>query len=204
MTDQILATRDLTVSYKTRFGTRKTVGPFDLFLRQGEFVFLAGPNGSGKSTLLRSIARLQTCEGVIQDGGTTISYLPQRPSELLFPWLTLEQHLDAFCQEPRDIHIKETSRLLTELQWPSEKPLASTTAGSLSIGFRQVFSFCLVLGHPRARLVLLDEPLSSLDRERRAEAIRVLRARSEARSQTYLVASHYGFSIPNSRIVDLS
>lgn len=155
------------------------VGPLDLAIEAGKIVSIMGPSGCGKSTLLRVIAGLErprrgTC---IFDG------LPlERPSPLLrfsfqdydaFPWRTLRENLLlGGAHEDSDDRGFAVGDLLEKIglagherKYPAE----------LSGGMRKRLALgrCLA-GKPK--VILLDEPFSSLDTDARHEMYGVLQA----------------------------
>lgn len=140
----------------------------DLDVRAGEAVAILGPNGAGKSTLLRIAAAISPPDtGSIQVGGQpiardpgasrrAIAYAPQDPA--LYDELTPAEHVAWW------------SRLAKVPAAPTVLTDAGLTAGAhrpcaqLSRGQRQRLSLALALLAP-AKLIVLDEPFASLDRQ---------------------------------------
>ncbi len=151
---------------------------FSLELAEGETVGLLGVSGCGKSTLLRLIAGLdRPDDGSIVVGGTVMAdrytfVLPERrgigmvfQDYALFPHMTVEQNiafgLHALKRSERRARIAETLELVKLPGYGRRYP------HELSGGQQQRAAFARALA-PRPRLLLLDEPFSSLDAELKA------------------------------------
>jgi len=165
----------------------------NLDVERGEFVAVIGPSGCGKSTLLQMVAGLEPAtEGHISLGGRPVTGPgADRPLVFqhsnLFPWLTAEGNV-AFGPRMAGLEPAERRRLaraamarvgLTgcECYYPHE----------LSGGMQQrvALARALVL---EPRVLLLDEPLASLDALLRARLQRELAA--WCRGRTVLLATH--------------
>jgi len=142
-----------------------------LHVKSGEIVAVVGGSGCGKSTLLRLIAGLdQPTHGEIQlDGETIRSPHPavglvfQEPR--LLPWLTVAQNIAFGLYEcPR----AKRSRLVNDvLKHVGLAGYASFWPHELSGGQAQRVAIARALA-PRPKVLLLDEPFSSLDAFTRA------------------------------------
>ncbi|MEL0552440.1 MULTISPECIES: ABC transporter ATP-binding protein [Enterobacteriaceae] len=150
---------------------------------KGSCVAIVGPSGSGKTTLLNAIAGGALDRGAIYLDGQRIDGLPawQRPCRYLnqrlylFPYLTVRGNL-ALAQYaaalPRDK--KQQMALLDEM---GIAHLAQRYPRQISGGEQQRVALARAM-ISRPRLLLLDEPFSSLDRETRSrlwEVVRMLR-----------------------------
>jgi ABC-2 type transport system ATP-binding protein len=166
----------------------------DLAVPDGSITALVGPNGSGKSTLIRSwIGFERPTEGSLLTGGvdprrdrkgavTRVGYVPQSPS--LYSGLTITEHIalavtlrDGFDPTLAAGYVERLSIPLT------------ATAGELSGGEQAQVGLALALG-TRARILLLDEPLASLDPLARREFLHVLVEAVRAEGHTALLSSH--------------
>lgn len=164
-----LDVRDLHATYP---GWPPTLRGIDLEVRAGESVFLLGPSGSGKSTLLRCIAGLETpARGRVLLDGQPIDALPphRRGVGMLFQEPALFPHLDVWRNVafglryrgvPRAQHREEAGRWLDLVSLAHK---ADARVHNLSGGERQRVALARTLA-ARPRAVLLDEPLSALDR----------------------------------------
>ncbi len=179
----LLRIRNLTV----RHGTAVTLDTLDLTLRPAELFVLLGPSGSGKSTLLRAIGGfVAPAAGRIELDGIDLGPLPphRRPvntmfqSYALFPHMTVAANI-AFGPRQRGLSRAATDALVTEmLALVRLEGLGERKPHQLSGGQQQRVALARGLA-ARPRLLLLDEPLSALDRglraETRAELMRVNR-----------------------------
>ncbi|HEV8311236.1 MAG TPA: ABC transporter ATP-binding protein [Methylomirabilota bacterium] len=147
----------------------------DLQVRAGEFVSLLGPSGCGKTTLLRVIAGLLPAErGLIRLDGVDLTRLPAHRRNIgvvfqnyaLFPHLTVAENV-AFGLRARGRpapEIVETVARALALVRLSEYGARSIFA--LSGGQQQRIAVARALA-VKPKLLLLDEPLSALDRKLR-------------------------------------
>jgi len=143
-----------------------------LEIQKGEFVVIMGESGAGKTTLLRVLAGLEKAEGKIEVEGVhwlsenkmlacqkrNIGFVFQ--DYALFEHMTVEQNL-LFVKE--DKNLAERLLELTELS-----VLAKRNVKSLSGGQKQRVSLCRAMMH-KPKLLLMDEPLSSLDEKMRSK-----------------------------------
>lgn len=141
-------------------------------LKQGEILCLLGPSGSGKTTLLRLIAGLEENDsGTIYFRGRDISPIPPHKRNFgmmfqeyaLFPHKNVRQNI-AFGLEmqqcpPGELH----NRIETMLELVGLKGFGHRRIDELSGGERQRVALARSLA-PEPQLLLLDEPLGSLDR----------------------------------------
>lgn len=183
MTDPLLRVSGLTV----RYGGTEALANLDLSIRRGELFVLLGGSGSGKSTLLRAIAGfVPPASGRIELDGTDLAPLPphRRPvntmfqSYALFPHMTVAANI-AFGPRQQGMPRAEAQALAEEmLALVRLEGLGGRKPHQLSGGQQQRVALARSLA-PRPRLLLLDEPLSALDRglrtETREELVRVNR-----------------------------
>ena len=142
----------------------------DLRIEDGEFLALLGPTGAGKTTLLNIIAGLVEYEGSVLFNGTRvdaissnlrrIGYLFQ--SLALFPHLTVASNI-AFGLKTRENHSSKVEERVKEmLHLMGIEHLSDRYPYNLSGGERQRVALARALA-PSQEVLLLDEPLSSLD-----------------------------------------
>jgi len=187
----ILETHDLGKRYGRR---RWALRHVSLSVPEGSITALVGPNGSGKSTMLKAwVGFEKPTEGrVIVDGidpwhdrGAAlqkIGYVPQAPS--LYRELTVEEHVAMANSLRPGFDPGLARRRLDDL----EISLASR-ADELSGGQQAQVGLALALG-ARAPVLLLDEPLASLDPLARREFLHVLVDAVRANGATALLSSH--------------
>jgi spermidine/putrescine transport system ATP-binding protein len=144
-------------------------------IRAGEFFSLLGPSGCGKTTLLRTIAGFEDItSGVVMIDGKHMGGVPanQRPTNMvfqsyaIFPHLSVEQNVGfGLRRDPRSQAEKEKAVAET-LEMVGLKGYGKRAAHALSGGQRQrvALARALIL---KPKVLLLDEPLSALDKKMR-------------------------------------
>jgi thiamine transport system ATP-binding protein len=163
-----LDVRDLSV----RFGATAAVDHVDLAVPAGSVVAVLGPSGCGKSTLLRAVAGLETpASGTVSYDGRDLAGTPthRRGFALMFQDGQLFEHLDVAANIAYPLRLRHRSRadqraradeLLTLV---GLEGYADRLPATLSGGERQRVALARALA-VEPRLLLLDEPLSALDR----------------------------------------
>jgi len=168
-----------------------------LEVRSGELLALVGPNGAGKTTLLQVIAGLVPHRGRVLFDGVEVQALPARARRVgfVFQDLALFPHLDvaanvAYGLRPPDWPAAARSARVEELLALLGVPhLRACHPVRLSGGEQQRVALARALA-PRPRLLLLDEPLRSLDPEARAVLGRELRLLQRELGTTTLFVTH--------------
>jgi ABC-2 type transport system ATP-binding protein len=187
----ILETNDVGKRYGRR---RWVIRHVDISVPDGSITALVGPNGSGKSTLLKAwIGFERPSEGrVLVDGIdpwrdraaglVRIGYVPQAPS--LYRELTVADHVSLAGSLRPGFDATLARRRLDDLDIP-----LMSRADQLSGGQQAQVGLALALG-TRAPVLLLDEPLASLDPLARREFLHVLVRSVRADGVTVLLSSH--------------
>lgn len=170
----------------------------DLEVPAGERVALIGPSGAGKTTLLRVIAGLEPAvAGSVHAGERGLDGLAphRRPIAMVFQEPRLMPHLDAAENVAFGLRAQRVGRagrraradaLLAEVGLDG---LGRRRVGGLSGGERQRVALARALCAQPA-LLLMDEPLASVDPDRR-ESLRALIVRlQEARGITTVIVTH--------------
>ena len=154
---------------------------------------LFGPSGSGKTSVLEILAgwrkprsgRVRVGQDVLFDAGARIELRPEQRSlgyvpqdVLLLPHWSVRENLEAAGE--LDARVLETFEL---------EPLLARGVRSLSGGERQRVALARAL-LTRPRLLLLDEPLTGLDRERRRRALALLLSVKERFAVPMIFVSH--------------
>ena len=180
------------------FGTVKAVSGVNLDIYENEFFALLGASGSGKTTLLRMLAGFEQLNGGdVQLEGTSIAHLPpnQRPVNLmfqsyaLFPHMTVAQNI-AYGLEMDKLPKAQIKDNVDEiLQVIQLGHLAKRKPDQLSGGQRQRVALARALVK-RPKVLLLDEPLSALDKKLRSEMQLELKRLQAEFGITFIIVTH--------------
>jgi thiamine transport system ATP-binding protein len=181
-----------------RFDRLLAVDSVDLVIEEAEIVALLGPSGCGKSTLLRAIAGLQPMDsGSIVYDGLDLAPIPphQRGMGLmsqahsLFPHRSVAENV-AFGLELRRLSGEQRStRVEAMLASVGLSGFDRRRIDGLSGGEAQRVALARTLA-PGPALVMLDEPMGSLDRELRERLAIDIRRTLRAEGVSALVVTH--------------
>ena len=151
-----------------RFGEKLAVDDVSFDLQHGEVLGILGPSGSGKSTLLRAIAGLEGYEGTIRWGDENLTGVPphKRGFALMFQDGQLFTHLDVAGNVGYALRDAHSPRVAELLELVGLSGFEKRRVTDLSGGEQQRVALARALA-ASPRMLLLDEPLSSLDRELR-------------------------------------
>jgi ABC-type sugar transport system ATPase subunit len=161
----------------------------------GSYGVLMGKTGSGKTTILESIIGLRTIDSgciVLDETDVTslkpavrgVGYVPQDAA--LFSTMTVRDQI-AFALTIRKVSREVIEKRVTELAELLQIPhLLDRTPKGLSGGERQRVALGRALSF-QPRVLCLDEPLSALDDETRAQIVQLLR---HVRKHTHVTALH--------------
>lgn len=180
------------------YGTVNALRGVNLTIHAGEFVSLLGASGSGKSTLLKLIAGLETVSsGQILLGGLDATRLPSERRDIgmvfqdyaLFPSMNVAQNI-AFplrmrrmpAEEQRK-HIARVAAMVGIEAFLSRKP------SQLSGGQQQRVAIARAIVFD-PKILLLDEPLSALDKNLREQTKGELKALHERLGVTIIYVTH--------------
>jgi spermidine/putrescine ABC transporter ATP-binding subunit len=181
-----------------RYGDHLAVDDVSLDIEEGRFVTLLGPSGSGKTTLLMMIAGfVQPTAGRIFAGTRDITHLAPERREFgmvfqgyaLFPNMTVAENI-AFALTIRRVDkatiAREVERMLDTVRLTS---LGGRFPRELSGGQQQRVALARALiFHPK--VLLLDEPLSALDKKLRAGLQEELRDLHRRLGTTFVFVTH--------------
>ena len=199
-------------SVSKSFGARRALDAVSLDFGRGEMVALIGPSGSGKTTLLRSIGGLTEVEGRIEAFGETIQDKGRLTEAVrharirigfIFQQFNLVGRLNLF-----------TNAALGSLgrigfwrglfgRWPAETQAAAMQAlarvgvadqagqraGTLSGGQQQRGAIARTLVQ-KAKVILADEPVASLDPVSARRVMEILRELNRTDGLTIIVTLH--------------
>lgn len=180
------------------FGNFTAVDGIDLDIYPGEFFALLGGSGCGKTTLLRMIAGFETpTSGTISIAGADVTAMPpyQRPVNMMFQSYALFPHMsvvdniafglrrDGVAKSEIKTRVDEVLDLVQLSKFGHRKP------HQLSGGQRQrvALARCIV---KRPQVVLLDEPLSALDKKLREQTQFELVNIQQRIGITFVVVTH--------------
>jgi spermidine/putrescine transport system ATP-binding protein len=181
-----------------RFGDVVAVDGISVEIRPGEFFSLLGPSGCGKTTTLRMIGGFeQPDEGRIELAGTDVAGLPphKRDVNTVFQSYALFPHLDVFGnvayglrrkKVPTDQVEGRVSKILGLVDLPGFEGRRIT---QLSGGQQQRVALARALVN-QPRVLLLDEPLGSLDLKLRKQMQLFLKSLQQEIGITFVYVTH--------------
>jgi thiamine transport system ATP-binding protein len=157
---------NLSVSY----GEEQVLHSIDLFVETGERFAIMGPSGSGKSSLIRAIAGIVPSTGHIVVDGVDVTARPthERPIGLMFQDYALFPHISVednvayglkMAGAPKAERMNRSAEMLDRVGLAG---FEKRSVASLSGGEQQRVALARTLV-PEPSLVMLDEPLGSLD-----------------------------------------
>jgi oligopeptide/dipeptide ABC transporter ATP-binding protein len=211
--DILYSIRDLTVEYQTRAGAVRAVDKVSLDIRRGEILGLVGESGCGKSTLGKALMRLHTGPARNTGGelwfdgrdlmklsdnemreirGAEIGMVFQDPMTSLNPVQRIIEHLTETVQthepEVSDAAARERANELVERLGIRRERL-DEYPHQMSGGMRQRVMISLALAL-RAKLVIADEPTTSLDVIVEAKFLDLLQELQKEFGLTILLITH--------------
>jgi ABC-type Fe3+/spermidine/putrescine transport system ATPase subunit len=167
-------------------------------VKTGEIVALLGPSGSGKSTLLSIVAGLDRADrgAILWDGKNMVSTPAHRRGfGLMFQDYALFPHRDVFGNVAFSLQLGPQSaahvrqRVSQMLQLVRLAGFEQRNVSSLSGGEQQRVALARALA-PQPRLLMLDEPLGSVDRTLRERLMFELRHILHRMQQTAMYVTH--------------
>jgi sn-glycerol 3-phosphate transport system ATP-binding protein len=180
------------------WGPTRAVDGVSFTVREGAFTVLLGPSGSGKSTVLRLIAGLEDAtEGRIFIAGKDVTDLPPAEREIamvfqsyaLFPHLDVAENILFGLKVRRVAAAERAERLKRVADLLGLSALLARKPSQLSGGQRQR----VALGRAivaETRICLMDEPMSNLDAQLRAEMRREIRGLQQRLGMTMIYVTH--------------
>ncbi|MBY8978086.1 ABC transporter ATP-binding protein [Rhodobacteraceae bacterium NNCM2] len=181
-----------------RFGQTRAIDNVDLDVAPGEFVSLLGPSGSGKSTILMAIAGFVAPDAgeVLLDGRSILKLTPERRAfgvvfqgYALFPHMTVAGNIE-YPLKLRGVGKKERrAQLERALDLVHLGPLADRYPRQLSGGQQQRVALARALVF-EPKVILLDEPLSALDKKLRLNLQLELKSLHERLGTTFVNVTH--------------
>ncbi len=186
----MISLKDIKVSFK-----EFQLGPLRLDVPEGVFFMLMGPTGSGKTLLLETIAGLVKPDtGTVEVAGTDVTENPPGRRSVgivyqdtaLFPHLSVRQNVMYGVRYSSDRSDYDFDKLVEILDL---QRLLDRLPGKLSGGEKQRTALARVL-ITGPEVILLDEPLSSLDQMFRGEIRSELKRLQCKTGTTFLMTTH--------------
>jgi thiamine transport system ATP-binding protein len=183
---------------RVRYGDREALSGLDLSVPERQVVCVLGPSGSGKSTLLRVIAGLEPpADGAVRYAGRDLAgrAAHERGFGLMFQDYALFPHRDVggnvafglrMQGRPAERIRERVAEVLALVGLPD---MESRPVSQLSGGEQQRVALARAIA-PGPRLLMLDEPLGSLDRVLRERLPNELRAMFVQLGVTVLYVTH--------------
>lgn len=181
------------------FGSQKVLQDLSWNIEPGKVIGLLGRNGAGKSTLLECMLGLRPITPLIGSGvklfgediqklsdtsRARIGFVPQSPD--LFTWLSARQMLDFFKTMYPRWNAAKVDQLLQ--RWGFDA-IPDKRIGDMSLGEQQRLSIIRALAHG-PDLLILDEPVASLDPLGRREFLQELVTSVIERNTTVIFSTH--------------
>ena len=206
----LLNIENLRKSYSTPNGLALPVVDVPSFsLSAQEHTALCGTSGSGKTTLARVLVGLQTpnqgdvllenksldsvqnSAGISQNDRWKVQMVFQDPYSSLNPMLTAKtavaEAIQVWTRCSKNTAMNEAIELLGDVGIPPDQ--ASQLPGNLSGGQRQRVSVARALA-PKPKILIADEPTSSIDQSAQAQLLNLLRRLQEERKLAIIFISH--------------
>lgn len=191
------------INFTKRYGSYPALKVDDLKLDNGIY-WIKGVNGSGKSTLLKSIAGILAFDGdILLDSEISIKKQPVHyrklvnfaEAEPLFPEFLTGTEMIALFADAKDAPKGQEQGYLNSMNMQSfvDRPIGTYSSGML----KKLSLLLAFLGKPR--LILLDEPLITIDTASLAVLNTWIRERYEQQGTGFLLSSHQmleGDSLP--------
>jgi spermidine/putrescine transport system ATP-binding protein len=180
------------------FGSFVALEDVSVDIAEGEFFSLLGPSGCGKTTLLRMIGGFDDpSAGTIAIGNEPMMGIPAnlRPTNMVFQSYAIFPHLnvaDNVAYGLKRLRLgkeEETARVEKALEQVRLTGLGKRMGNELSGGQRQRVALARALVM-RPKVLLLDEPLSALDKKLREEMQVELRHLQQEIGITFILVTH--------------
>ncbi len=175
-----------------------SLGRIDLTVKPGECFVLLGPTGSGKTLTLEAIAGiLPISQGRIRINGIDVTRLPPEKRGIgivyqdfaLFPHLSVIDNINYGLRYCKKTNRPSGKRIAELMAHTGIDHLARRDVNTLSGGEKQRVALVRALS-VNPSVLLLDEPLSALDRGIRYEIQKLLKSLHQETGTTFLMVTH--------------
>lgn len=180
------------------YGSFKALHGISLSIRKGEFVTLLGPSGSGKTTLLKILAGFEpVSQGTITLQGRDITTLPPEKRDFglvfqgyaLFPHMSVYDNIAYPLKVRRQTRAEVDERVRAMLALVQLEKYANRRPQELSGGQQQRVALARALAF-QPEVLLLDEPMSALDKKLRHDLQDELRDIHRQLGTTFINVTH--------------
>mgnify|MGYP000305352059 CR=1 FL=1 len=181
-----------------RYGDVQALNNVSIDIRENEFFALLGPSGCGKTTLLRALAGLESLDsGVVTLANEDLLSVPanKRPVNLMFQSYALFPHLNVYDNVAYglrrekldnaeiDKRVQDVLKTVGLIDQKDRRP------SQLSGGQKQRVALARAIVK-RPKILLLDEPLSALDKKVRSEMQLELKRLQHEAGITFIIVTH--------------
>ncbi|WP_195467002.1 ABC transporter ATP-binding protein [Clostridium sp. D43t1_170807_H7] len=174
-----------------KIGNKKIIKDLNLTLNKGKVLGILGPNGKGKTTLLNIISGIKkaTSGDVLIDGikvssetKKSVSFLQEKNT--LSNWMTIKDAVEFYKDFFQDFNEEKVKELLAFMNLDEKLKIKS-----LSKGMLEKLHLSLTLSR-KAKLYILDEPISGIDIVTREKIIKAIIDNIEEDS-SMIITTHY-------------
>ncbi|UFH51214.1 ABC transporter ATP-binding protein [Pseudomonas sp. KNUC1026] len=180
------------------YGNLKALNNVDLKVQAGEFMSLLGPSGSGKTTLLSILGGfIRVSSGRILFGDRDVTLMPPHKREIgvvfqnyaLFPHMTVGENVAFPLRARGESAARSAERVRQALATVELSGYEQRSIAALSGGQRQRVALARAIVF-EPKLILMDEPLSALDKQLRETMQIELRALHKRLGATMIYVTH--------------
>jgi len=189
---------ELKIEHITRAWSDFTLKDINLTVKNGEYFIILGPTGAGKTLLLETIMgfyKPDTGKIILNGQDITetptekrnIGYAPQ--NGMLFPHMTVRQNIEFGPKMQGTTKETLTKNINQILETTQTKSIQNNRPATLSGGEKQRVILAQVLA-ANSKIILLDEPLASIDTETSQELKKTLKTIHAEHQKTIIHVTH--------------
>lgn len=177
---------DVNVEFKDDEKSRKVLRGLNLRVESGDFVAILGPSGCGKTTLLKYIAGFLPGRKASSD-----IFMIHQDFNQLFPWRSLASNIEyAILKTDKRLTRSEAREMAREaLEAVGLSEFHDYYPYQLSGGMKQRGALARALA-VRSKILLMDEPFSSLDYDNKEAAYELVKRLHKERGLTIIFVTH--------------